>query len=250
MRRTRRTGYDAAAEGFRPSLLGLPGSFLQQLISKLSCDSKLALRATCKQCMWEVEQASGSTLQLRLCSRIPSIHSIHAVNMLAHVSILDTAAASRGAVSVGWRGSVQQASAALPSLHTAHLNSSQASLVELLLHAAPQLSRVELSVTSVTPTVVRLLARLPALASLDLKLGHPGWMKACAGLGSISQLQQLTIAGRGIWTAAGCTCIRAMHCYLRAKVPRLVFADVQLLAQYACTLQHQQRGAARPTHDV
>jgi hypothetical protein len=80
MRRTRRTRDAAAAEGSRPSLLGLPGSFLQQLIATLSPDSKLALRATCKQCMREVEQASGSALQLRLCSRIPSIHSIHVVS--------------------------------------------------------------------------------------------------------------------------------------------------------------------------
>jgi hypothetical protein len=97
---------------------------------------------------------------------------------------------------------VQQACAALPALRTAHLNSSQASLVELLLHAAPQLSRIQLAVTGATPTVVRLLARLPALASLDLQLGHAGWMKACAGLGSISQLQQLTIAGRPMDEAA------------------------------------------------
>jgi hypothetical protein len=124
------------------------------------------------------------------------------VNMLGHVSVLDTAAASRGAVSVGWPGSVQQACAALPALRTAHLNSSQASLVELLLHAAPQLSRIKLAVTGATPTVVRLLARLPALASLELQLGHPAWMKACAALGSISQLQQLTIAGRPMCEAA------------------------------------------------
>ncbi|WIA21173.1 hypothetical protein OEZ85_005480 [Tetradesmus obliquus] len=152
--------------------------------------------------MWEVEQANGSALQLRLCSRIPSIHSIHAVNMLAHVSVLDTAAASRGAVSVGWPGSVQQAAAALPALRTAHLNSSQASLVELLLHAAPQLSRIELAVTGVTPTVVRLLAQLPALASLELQLAHLGWQKACAGLGGISQLTQLSIVGRPMDEAA------------------------------------------------
>jgi hypothetical protein len=122
--------------------------------------------------------------------------------MLAHVSVLDTAAASRGAVSVGWPGSVQQACAVLPALRTARLNSSQASLVELLLHAAPKLSRIELSVTGVTPTVVRLLARLPALASLDLQLAHPGWAKACAGLGALSQLQQLSIAGRPMDEAA------------------------------------------------
>jgi hypothetical protein len=97
---------------------------------------------------------------------------------------------------------VQQACAVLPALRTAHLNSSQASLVELLLHAAPQLSRIELSVTGVTPTVVRLLARLSALTSLGLQLAHPGWQKACAGLGAISQLQQLTIAGRPMDEAA------------------------------------------------
>lgn len=124
------------------------------------------------------------------------------VNMLAHVSVLDTAAASRGAVSVGWPGSVQQAAAALPALRTAHLNSSQASLVELLLHAAPQLSRIELAVTGVTPTVVRLLAQLPALASLELQLAHPGWQKACAGVGGISQLTQLSIVGRPMDEAA------------------------------------------------
>lgn len=122
--------------------------------------------------------------------------------MLSRVTLLDTASASRGAISIGCTDPAQAVCNALPLLQLAQINNSQASLVQLLLHAAPQLPRVELSVVSATPTVMRLLGQLPQLDSLQLSLCHPAWMKACAGLGQITQLQSLVLAGKPLDEAA------------------------------------------------
>jgi hypothetical protein len=47
---------------------------------------------------------------------------------------------------------------ALPRLQRAQLNNSQASLIDLLVAASPQLSSIKLSISSSTPTVMRSLA--------------------------------------------------------------------------------------------
>lgn len=193
----KRAAVGAAAAPEAAVLPELPGSFLVQLVARLSPDARLAVRATCRCLRTAVDAAAasaGSSLSLVLRSRQPSLAALARHGLLAHVVVLDAAFASRGCPAVGdappWPLLCGGGAAALPCLTTARLHNSQASLAQLLVYAAPaSLSRLELAVVSGTSGVVRLLQQLPRLASLRLQLDHPAWQRACTGLGDITQLQ-------------------------------------------------------------
>lgn len=205
-----------------PSLLNLPDSYLHHLVFYLSASSKLALRATCKAFLHAVDGAStpsseetvgrseGSKpcsqyselqeapigLRLHLATRKPSFSALHAVHMLYNVVVLDTQAALRGAISIGCTNPTQQLASSMPALQLAVITNSQASLLDLLVHAAPQLSSIQLSITSSAPKVVTQLSQFSNIASLELTLAHPAWMKGCVDLGQLTQLQRLVIVGK------------------------------------------------------
>lgn len=210
------------------SILQLPDSYLHNLIIHLTPDSKLAFRATCKTLLHAVDgtgpvstpPASASSqlcepcssaskvleaqpgLRLLLTSRRPSISMLHGLHLLHNVVVLNTQTAGRGAISIGCTDVAQQLAGSLPGLRSAIINNSQASLVDMLVHAAPRLSSLQLSVTSSTPKVMSQLSCFTALTSLELQLMHPAWLKGCAGLGELAQLQRLMIVGKPLCEAS------------------------------------------------
>jgi hypothetical protein len=233
------------------SLCALPDCWLHQLVcAHLTLASRMALRATCSQLLEAcsaaavpggaaaaavdaAQHAAGASearppqqLVLRLSSRQPSLAHLHALGLLRHVVVLDTASAKRGVLSLGagLHDIVAAAAGAgaaappppplLPALRRVRLSSSQAGLAELLARGAPRVSAATLTICSATPAALAHLGGLPHLTRLELRLAHPGWAKAVqqgqlASLGG--RLRHLAIRGRPLDEAAkyGCGAISA-----------------------------------------